>query len=129
MSNIIEDLSKSIAREIIERPNFEVEEISTIIMVRIKDSLMDILLENVQKEEAKYMKLLIEQSKLRVGSRDYVKLGYKLSIAKHKKSIANRAVHNQRKINKLNVALEYIKDNYKEVNIEDLKNFLNESEV
>jgi hypothetical protein len=129
MKDIIEQLSDSIAKEIITRPNFDVNEISTIIKVRIKDSLLDILLENVQKEEANYLKLLIKQSELKYGSREYVKYGYDLSIAKHKKAVANRAVNNIRNTTKLGIAVNFIKENFKDFDINILYNLFDESEV
>jgi hypothetical protein len=129
MNNIIESLSESIAKEIISRPKFDVLEISNIIKVRIKDSLLDILLENVQKEEAIYLRLLIKQSELPLGSKEYVKLGYQLSIAKHKKAVANRAVNNVRNRNKIAVCINYIKENFKDFDINELYKVMDESEV
>jgi hypothetical protein len=128
MKDIIDRVSTEIAQEIITRPKFDVEEISNIIKFRIKESMLDILLSNVEKEEVTYHRLLLEQSNHRVGSPKYVENGYKLAIAKNKKAIANRAVHNTRNKTKLGIAINYIKDNYKNFDLENLYKILDESE-
>jgi hypothetical protein len=128
MKDIIDRVSSEIAQEIITRPKFDLEEISGIIKFRIKESMLDILLSNVEKEEVAYHRLLMEQSNYRVGSQKYVETGYKLAIAKNKKAIANRAVNNTRNRTKLGIALNYIKDNYKDFDLEKLYKILDESE-
>jgi len=129
MKDIIERVSNDIAKEIISRPKFDLEEISGIIKFRIKESVLEILLANVEKEEVAYHRLLVEQSTLRLGSPEYIKLGYKLSLAKNKKAIANRAVNNVRNKTKLGIAINYIKENFKEFDIQNLYKLLDESEV
>jgi hypothetical protein len=129
MKNIIENVSLEIAKEIITRPNFDVKEISGIINFRIKESLLDILLSNVEKEEVIYHRLLIEQSNNRVGTSKYVETGYKLAMAKNKKAIANRAVHNAKNKTKLAIALNHIRDNYKHIDLDSLYKAIGEGEV
>jgi hypothetical protein len=129
MKDIIERVSNDIAKEIISRPKFDLEEISGIIKFRIKESMLELLLENVEKEEVMYYRLLVEQSELRLGSPEYIKLGYKLSLAKNRKAIANRAVNNVRSKTKLGITLNYIKENFKDFDIQKLYKILDESEA
>jgi hypothetical protein len=128
MENIIKEVSKEIAREIITRPNFDLEEIANIINFRIKESMLDILLSNVEKEEITYHRLLLEQSSNRVGSKQYVDLGYKLAIAKNKKSIANRAVNNVRNNTKIAICYSFIKGKLGDDSLTELYELMNESE-
>ena len=129
MGNIIRELSKNISKEIISRPKFDFEEITEIINFRIKESLLDILLENAEKEEITYTKLLIQQSNFKVGSKQYVEFGYKLAVAKKKKAIANRAVNNTKNVNKIGITINYIKEKYKDFDLESLYKLWDESEV
>lgn len=120
MKDIIQSVSEEIAKEIITRPKLDLEEISGIIKFRLKESLLDILLSNVEKEEVVYHKLLLEQSQNRVGHPKYVELGYKLAIAKNKKSIANRAVNNVKQETKFKISSAFIKEKYGEEVLKDL---------
>ncbi len=129
MNDIIKNVSTEIAKEIITRPNFDLQEITGIINFRLKESILDILLSNVEKEEVNYHKLLLEQSKNRPGSKQYVELGYKLSIAKNKKAIANRAVNNVKNRNKISICLNFIKQNYGFEALDKLHKIFDEREV
>ena len=91
---IISEFSKSLANEIAKRKIYDLEEISSLIQVRTKFLLIDIMKEYTTQAEIDYLKLLDEQSKNRKGSTAYISLGYKLSAARHRKSAANRAVNN-----------------------------------
>lgn len=129
MENIIRNVSKDIAQEIITRSNFNLEEISGIINFRLKESILEILLSNVEKEEVIYHRLLLEQSNNKVNSKQYVELGYKLAIAKNKKSIANRAINNVRNKNKIGIILNYLKFNLSQKKLTELYKILDEREV
>ena len=129
MKDIIRKVSTDIAKEIITRPNFDIEEISGIINFRLNESMLEILLANVELAESNYLKLLFEQSNNKVGSKNYVELGYKLAIAKHKKSVANRAVNNVRNKTKIGIVINYIKENHKEIDISILYDLMDGSEV
>jgi len=129
MNDIIKSVSKEIAKEIITRPNFDLEEISGIINFRLKESILDILLSNVEKEEVAYHKLLLQQSNNKPGSKNYIELGYKLSIAKNKKAIANRAVSNAKNKTKAGICINFIKENFGHSAYDDLCKILDESEV
>ena len=65
----------------------------------------------------------------KIGSKNYVELGYKLAIAKHKKSVANRALNNVKSKTKLGIVLNYIKEKYPEINMSDIYDLMDESEV
>lgn len=129
MKDIIREVSKDIAKEIITRPNFDLEEISGIINFRLNESMLEILLSNVSLAESNYLKLVFEQSNNKIGSKNYVELGYKLAIAKHKKSVANRALNNVKSKTKLGIVLNYIKEKYTEINMSDIYDLMDESEV
>lgn len=126
MEDIIKRLSDDIAKEIISRPKFDLDEISRIIKFRVKESMLDILLENVEKEEVAYHKLLLQQSELRTGSKEYVELGYKLALAKRKKSVANRAVNNVRRETSFKLITNYIKDTYGENELKKVYEIIHE---
>lgn len=114
MKDIIQSVSDEIAKEIITRPKFDLEEISGIIKFRLKESILEIMLANVEKEEMQYHRLLVEQSNLKLGSPKYVEMGYKLALAKNKKAVANRAVNNVKQNTKLSAVILYIKENFGE---------------
>ena len=127
MKNIIREISKDIAKEIITRPKFDVEEITEIVNFRIKESILEILLSNVEKEEANYYRLLIKQSNLKLNSREYVQCGYELAIAKKKKAIANRAVNNAKNHNKIACMFNFIRENYKDFDFDALYKYFDEN--
>lgn len=127
MKNIIRRISKDIAKEIITRPKFDVEEITEIVNFRINESILEILLSNVEKEEANYHRLLIKQSNLKLHSKEYVQCGYELAIAKNKKAIANRAVHNRKNQNKMACTFNFIRENYKDFDFEALYKYFDDN--
>lgn len=126
MKEIIKRISKEIASEIITRPNFDLEEISGIVSFRINESILEILSSNVDKEELNYHKLLVQQSQLRVGSKEYVNLGYKLAIAKNRKSIANRALHNAKSNLKAVKIMNFLKEKHPEINRDELIEYISQ---
>lgn len=91
---IITDFSEQLANEISQRKIYDFKEISNLIKVRTKFALRNIMNEYSTDAELEYLKLLNQQSKNKINSADYVKMGYKLSVAKHRKASANRAVNN-----------------------------------
>lgn len=128
MKNIIKNVSNEIAKEIITRPKFDLEEISGIINFRLNESILEILLSNCEKEEITYHRLLLEQSTHKVGSKQYVEFGYKLSIAKNKKAIANRAVNNVKNKTKIGVILNYVKVNLSQKKLVELYSLMDEND-
>lgn len=129
MKEIIKRISKEIASEIITRPNFDLEEVAAIINFRINDSIIDILMSNVEKEELNYNKLLLQQSQLKLGSKEYVSLGYQLAIAKNKKSIANRSLNNAKGNVKSTKIMEFIRNKFPDFDMGILYDYLDNSEV
>lgn len=91
---IITDFSEQLAKEIAERKIYDFAEISSLIQVRTKFLLRDMMSEYSTQAERDYLKLLDEQSKNRLNSAAYVQMGYKLSAAKQRKAAANRAANN-----------------------------------
>ena len=91
---IITEFSEQLAKEIAERKIYDFAEISSLIEVRTKFCIRDLMREYSTQAESDYIKLLEEQSKNRIGSTAYISLGYKLSAAKQKKAAANRAANN-----------------------------------
>lgn len=96
MDNSIKEFAKDIAKEISERSIMDVDNVALMIEVRLKSSMIDFVSEYSVKEEKEYLKILEQQSKTKRGSRQYVELGYKLALAKSKKSAANRTANNLR---------------------------------
>lgn len=128
MKEIIKRISKEIANEIITRPNFNLEEVAGIVNFRINESIIEILMSNVEREELNYHKLLLQQSQLRLGSKEYVNLGYQLAIAKNKKSIANRALNNAKGNVKSTKIMEFIRNKFPDFDMGILYNYLENSE-
>ena len=129
MKEIIKRISKEIASEIITRPNFDLEEVAAIVNFRINDSIIEILMSNVEKEELNYNKLLLQQSQLKLGSKEYVSLGYQLAIAKNKKSIANRSLNNAKGNVKSTKIMEFIRNKFPDFDMGILYDYLDNSEV
>lgn len=129
MNSIIEKFAKDVASEIISRPNFDLEETTILIKVRLKDSLNEILLANCEHAELVYQRLLQEQGQHRYGSSRYVEFGYKLAAAKSKKSLANRTSSNVRREDKYKKSCDFIKANFGDEKLEEFFYKLRESEV
>lgn len=90
----IERFAHNLAKEISDRPSFDIAEIETLIAVRVQSVMFEIMNQHALNEEKEYLALLNEQSQYKAGSEKYNKTAYKLSIAKSKKAIANRAANN-----------------------------------
>ena len=73
--------------------------------------------------------MLVEQSNYRVGTPKYVETGYKLALAKNRKSIANRAVNNVKSQTKLGKLISYLKEYHKEIDLANIYKSFDKSEV
>lgn len=91
---VIKEFSKELAKEISERKIYDLSEVVSLIEVRTKFCIIDLMREYSTQAEIDYNNLLEEQSKNRIGSPAYISLGYKISSAKQRKSSANRAANN-----------------------------------
>lgn len=93
----IHELTSQIVSGVLESPRLERKELEEMVLSKIKISLLSIVLEYSAKEDVEYFRMLQEQSKYRVGTMEYNKIGQQLSILKFKKAAANRAIHNVKK--------------------------------
>ncbi|MDA3614678.1 hypothetical protein [Polluticaenibacter yanchengensis] len=123
MESKIKILSTQIAKAISERSIFEINNIAVLIEVSIKEEMEELVSEYASIEERRYLKLLTEQSKNKPGSREYVKLGYELSLAKAKKAAANRAVNNIKRTESHERLRNWVIQKY---GIEDYREYLND---
>ncbi len=125
VESIINKMSIELSSKISDYAVYDIEEVATLIKVEVKFLLKDIMLEYATQQEKEYLKLLDEQSKNKIGSLSYVKLGYKLSAAKQKKAAANRSAHNMNKQDELYYLKKFISNKFgkkvlKEFNIAKL---------
>lgn len=100
MDTQIKKFANQIAKEILERSIMDVDSVALMIEVRLKSSMLDFVNEYSTKEEGEYLKLLAEQSKNKIGSKQYNEIAYKLTFAKAKKAAANRTQNNLLRIGK-----------------------------
>jgi len=91
---LITEFSSSLAKEISERKIYDLQEVSLLIKLRLDFVLRDLMNQYSTEAEIEYISLLTQQSKNRIGSKEYIQLGYKLAAARQKKSSANRAANN-----------------------------------
>lgn len=119
--------AKDLAEEIATRNIYEVDEVSTLIKVWTMMYAAELVKEYATEAELEYIHLLKQQSLKKMHSKDYVELGYKLSLAKHKKAAANRAaseISNDVKYRKLR---DFVVQNYGRNALDDFfHNALNE---
>lgn len=108
----IKDFSKEISEEIISRHSFNKEEIELLITIRLRQSLLSIINEYSTKEEAEYLRLLSEQMKHKVGSKEYNAIAYSLTFAKAKKASANRAANNVRREDNYQELKDFVKNKF-----------------
>lgn len=90
---IITDFSERLAKEIADRKIYDFEEISTLIQVRTSFLLRDMINEYSTEAQRDYLELLKERSKYKINSTAFLKMGYKISVAKQRKADANRAAN------------------------------------
>ena len=82
-----------LAEEISTRSIYKVEEIKTLIAMRFNDALKEFIKERATESEKEYYNLLKQQANNKIGSTQYVSMGYKLAAAKHKKTESNRILN------------------------------------
>tara|TARA_R110000823_G_C15554163_1_gene459670 strand:- start:66 stop:485 length:420 start_codon:yes stop_codon:yes gene_type:complete len=112
VESMINELSIELSNKISKLVVYDVKEVATLIKVEIKFLIKDIILEYATQAEKEYLKLLEEQSKNKIGSLSYTKLGYKLSAAKQKKAAANRTAHNMNRQDDLHNLKKFIIDKF-----------------
>tara|TARA_R110000868_G_scaffold120090_2_gene318889 strand:- start:1440 stop:1754 length:315 start_codon:yes stop_codon:yes gene_type:complete len=98
--SIIKKIANDIATEIAQRNIMDIEGVSVMIAVKIKQGLTDIMMESTSQAQQDYFKLLVEQQK-NLGTKNYIEFGYKLGLAKAKMKRANTAMNEVRRNNKL----------------------------
>lgn len=106
----IQAMALVLALDLKEKNHFDVGEISTMIEVRLKMHLPDILKSVSEQEELKYLSFLREQQSLRIGSPRYNEVAFELSQLKVAKAQANRAANNVAKINKFELLKSFVID-------------------
>ena len=95
-SKSINACAEALAKEISERRIYNLEEIKILIAVRFNDALIDFVKEHISQNEKEYFDLLQQQAKNKIGSPQYLSMGYKLAAAKHKKTTSNRILNEVR---------------------------------
>lgn len=108
----INKCAEDLAVEISQRRVFNIEEIKTLIVIKFKESIVDFIKEYATQDENSYQSLLLKQSKNRVGSKEYVSLGYELAAAKHRKATTNRVLNEIKKESKLTLLIEFVAEAY-----------------
>lgn len=93
----VDHCADALAREISTRRIFDIEEVKTLIAVRIKSALPDILDENSINVQNEYDRLLAQSRKVKLGSPEYIMLGYELARAKAALKKSNRLLNHIRK--------------------------------
>ena len=81
MSNVVKATANVLAKEIASRNQLNVEELSIMIEQQIKTGIMEMASEMLSDTERKYMELIAVQAKAH-GTKEYVKIGYKLALMK-----------------------------------------------
>ncbi len=112
--NSIDMFCKNLSQEISERNIMDLSEISMLLKIRINDNLKLFIEHLSSKEEQKYINLLDKQSRNKLGSKEYISIGYELSKAKINKSIANRALNEVKREDNLEKVKKYIIENFGE---------------
>jgi len=94
---ITKDFSLRLANEIAQRNIYDIDEVATLIKVNIESELGSLIRENAEKVEAKYQEVLQRQAKNRIGSKEYIDLGYQLARLKHEKKAMNKAADKEKR--------------------------------
>jgi hypothetical protein len=111
----IQNFAIQLANEISERNIMNIDEVATMIAIRIKIKMPDFVKENATYEESEYIRLIQELRRMRPNTPQWYEQNYKISLAKHRKANANRAVHNavnQKCFSKNNGIRTFIIDNH-----------------
>lgn len=114
MNKTIKEFCKTTAIDISERKLMNIDEVATMLEVRILASLLDFISEYSSIEEKKYLDLLNIQKQNKVGSQKYNEIAYKLTAVKAKKAAANRAINNIKRDDKYEMLKQWIIDKYGE---------------
>lgn len=93
----IESLSNDLSKEIASRPSFDVNEISNLIAVRIKNEFPLILREQTNEMEAEYTRLLERKAVYSDNGKVITEINNKLSLLRQKLAIANRIENNSKR--------------------------------
>lgn len=112
MEGKIKQIAGVIARKVAAGGVMNVDDTAEMIAATIKLSMPDILEEFSTIEEKAYTKLLQQAQSLRVGSKEYLEVGYKLSLLKKRKATANRAANNVRREDNYSRLRHFIVDDY-----------------
>lgn len=122
---ITKDFSLRLANEIAQRNIYDTDEVATLIKVNIESELVGLIRENAEKVDLRYQEVLQRIAKTRIGSKEYVELGYQLSRLKHEKKAMNKAADKEtrdRMYSRLRTFIidrlgeEFLNDFYDEIN-------------
>jgi len=111
-SKSIEECAEKLAKEISERSIFDIEDVKGLIVLYFNESLAEFIKEHTSQSEKEYYLLLQQQSKNKIGSREYVSLGYKLAAAKYKKTASNRVLNEVRLEDKYTLLTKFVVEQY-----------------
>lgn len=120
----IKKLADDLANELAERRQWDLENIKSLIYVKFRSTLLDMINDQHTFEEKQYLIALDQQSKNRIGSTEYIKLGYTLSALKAKKAHTNRLANNVKREDSLTKLKAYVTEKW---GIEELNQLLAET--
>lgn len=120
MKDTIKQFANELSIELSKRNLFDIDEVSAVISARMSGFVTTVVKAHSTDAENQYIELLEKQSKVPLHSKEYVKIGYKLSLLKNKKARANRAVYSIKSVDQLPRLKKFIKDKY---GVEVLKEF------
>jgi len=117
----VEKLAEELANEISERKIFDIDDVKQLISIRFRSGLFDFLSELSSVEEKEYLIALDQQSRNKIGSTQYIALGYKLSALKAKKASVNRAINNVKRDDKLERLKKFVNDKFGELAVTEFE--------
>ena len=110
--SITKRLSRFMAESCLNSNYLNKEDLSDELFFNIENSLLGIMREFSSKEDARYMKMLDIQSKKTLGSKEYIRYGYKLAAAKQRKISAHELTNKVNQECKYNKLKSFIYSNF-----------------
>ena len=122
---ITKDFSLRLANEIAQRNIYDTDEVATLIKVNIESELGSLIRENAEKVDLRYQEVLQRIAKTRIGSKEYVELGYQLSRLKHEKKAMNKAADKEKRDRMYSLLRAFIIDRLGEEFLNDFYDEIN----
>lgn len=122
MKNIkIEECAELLSKEIIETKMLDIPSLKTKIQLRMESGLNDFLHEYLHSFEIEEVAIK-RQMELVFGTKDYMKLGFKLGAIKTRRKATNRVMSDSLNQDKFGLLKTYVKNKFGE---EEMKSFYN----